>query len=310
MSDAPQSAGTGGPAEGARQAMPEHVRYDMPCVQCGYNVRSMPVAGKCPECATSIAKSVEGFSMQTAPPAFVRALRRGMLVTGWGAIALAACTIASVFVGALLGFMPRINPLAVTVALSGVVTMITIVMMAGVWKLTTPERVDRPFAPLHTPRLLARGAAVVVVLLALWAMVAQLFVQQGMQNVATVMRAFRGQATQAQAGGGPPWQAINMLLQNLPWASIVQLVVSTVLLTIAWCIAVCACMVYCRWLGRRMRDAKLVKLCSVVVWLSVGASGLFGCIGIAPFLLQILLAVVCWRFARALRPLVGVHAGA
>jgi hypothetical protein len=248
--------------------------------------------------------------MQTAPPAFVRGLRSGLLVAGWGATTLAACTIVSPIVGLMLGVGTLVNPFAVAMAIAGLVTVLTIVMMVGVWRLTGPERIDKPFAPLHTPRLLARGAAVVIVLLAIAAVVAQLFVQQGMQNVATVMQAFRGQATQAQAGGAPPWQAIMTLLQNMPWASIASLVVSTVLLTVAWCIGVCACMVYCRWLARRMRDAKLVKLCTVVLWVSIVASVLFGCIGVASFFLQIALAVVCWRFARALKPLVGVHAGA
>jgi hypothetical protein len=288
--------------------MHEHVRFDMPCIACGYNLRSLPFDGICPECAGSVRQSVEGFRMQSAPPAYVRALRTGLLVTGWGAIALAVTTVLSGVVGALLGVGTNLkSPLLFASALGAVVTCVTLGMMGGVWKLTAQERADRPFAPLHTPRILARASAIVIVVSAVWALVAQLFLQQGMVRFGAVMRGLAGQATQAQQGGGPPFGAIITIFQSLPWASIVSVVLSTIVLTIAWCVGVAAIAAYARWVARRMHDAKLVRLCTWALWSVPIVSVLFACVGIAPFILQIVMAVMCLRMERAVRPLVRVQ---
>lgn len=288
------------------------VRFDMPCISCGYNLRSLDMRGICPECATQVAKSLDGFTMQTAPREYVALLHKGLVWTMWGIIATMLLMLGSFVLGAMLAArgLPAGGTRTVMSFgnIAGVgVTIATACISLGIWWLTAQERSDRPFAPLHTPRLLARGGAIVIALLGVWTLVSQLFMQQGMVQLQTVMQNFKGQATQAQRGGAPPVDAILAILNNLPYRSVASLVISSVLLNIAWCIAVMACMAYCRWVSRRLRDAKLVKLCTIVFWGTPVVFVLFGCTGFAPVLLQIAMAFACWRMARAIAPLVRVH---
>lgn len=53
------------------------VAADLPCVVCGYNVRTQPGDGICPECATPIVKSLQRGLLRFASPPWVRTLARG-----------------------------------------------------------------------------------------------------------------------------------------------------------------------------------------------------------------------------------------
>jgi hypothetical protein len=300
-------------ADASTPVVQGYVRFDMPCVGCGYNTRSLELAGVCPECATPVVKSLDGFTMRTASPAYVRKLSLGLQLTTWGIVAMLVTTVLGFVFGAGVGLFGGPNPqgvLTLATAISVVITIASLVTMLGVWFLTEEEDRERPFAPLHTPRLLARGSSVVIAIISIWALVSQIFFQQGMVQLQQAMTALRGQAATVRQGGNAASAAINSILQNIPWTSIVSLVLSTVLLTIAWAVCAMACAAYCRWISRRMREAKLVKLCSVLFWIVPGVFVLFGCIGLAPAMTQIILAIVCWRLHTLLRPLVRVQAGA
>jgi hypothetical protein len=56
------------------------VADDVACAACGYNLRTQPLDGVCPECAQSVFYTVRGYYLEFAPPAWVRGLAFGLLL--------------------------------------------------------------------------------------------------------------------------------------------------------------------------------------------------------------------------------------
>ena len=73
------------------------VEYDQACVQCGYQLRDLPVAGVCPECGTPVARSFRGDRLSAADPAYV-----GALYAGTRRLVIGLVTLLLVGVGLLL----------------------------------------------------------------------------------------------------------------------------------------------------------------------------------------------------------------
>ncbi|MGB0767364.1 MAG: hypothetical protein ACPGYV_06610 [Phycisphaeraceae bacterium] len=75
------------------------VDRDLPCVDCGYNLRSQNDAGRCPECGTAVAQSLRTDQLYQANTAWLGKLARGMqwLVTGVAAYILLTVAIVAAF---------------------------------------------------------------------------------------------------------------------------------------------------------------------------------------------------------------------
>jgi|GEM_PF-6630536 len=73
MSAEPQlNASTPSPAD--------RVLIDAPCVNCGYNLRTLPENGLCPECAHPVWHSLRGYFLCYAPHTWIRTVARGLLL--------------------------------------------------------------------------------------------------------------------------------------------------------------------------------------------------------------------------------------
>jgi hypothetical protein len=82
-------------------APPEFVETDTPCRKCSYNLRTQPIAGRCPECGTPVAISIYGDLLRYSEPRWIKNLSLGatlILVYIFLAIAL---VILGVVLGAL-----------------------------------------------------------------------------------------------------------------------------------------------------------------------------------------------------------------
>lgn len=73
----------------ANQA-PATIATDLPCVDCGYNLRTQPRDGRCPECATPVLHSLRAGSFDFVTPAWRARATRGLLWITCGAVGGAA----------------------------------------------------------------------------------------------------------------------------------------------------------------------------------------------------------------------------
>lgn len=71
---------------------------DLACIDCGYNLRTQPAAGRCPECARPCAESLSGFWLRSASPEWLDTVANGygfLCAGGFGLWALVFVLIAS-----------------------------------------------------------------------------------------------------------------------------------------------------------------------------------------------------------------------
>ena len=61
------------------------IDHDLPCRTCGYNLRGISTASRCPECGCSVARSLHGDMLEFCDPEWVLRLARGL---NWMAIAV------------------------------------------------------------------------------------------------------------------------------------------------------------------------------------------------------------------------------
>ncbi len=135
-----------------------NVAVDVACRRCGYNLRTLPSVGKCPECGTAVGRSLHGDLLQYSDPEWVEKLAGGM---NW--------IIASVIIAILTGMI--IEAVTTMIGGTGGADFNTIaaplmelslgaVGLVGYWMFTTPDpgKVE-PEKPTSV-RNLVRGTAV------------------------------------------------------------------------------------------------------------------------------------------------------
>jgi hypothetical protein len=109
-------------------AEPTIVTTDVPCRKCQYNLRSLPIDGRCPECGTPVGFSTKGDLIRYSDPTWTDTLRRGI-----------NCIILGVLVavvgGILAAFLFRGNP--IPMILSSFAS--SILFLVGAWLLTMPD---------------------------------------------------------------------------------------------------------------------------------------------------------------------------
>lgn len=147
---------------------PTLVAFDLPCVGCGYNLRTLARAALCPECATPVEQSFRAHDLDAASPAWLRRVRRGyLLLFSAGAVtAFGPLVLAGVF--AVFGW--RTAPaFARTMAVLNAL-LVLILTLAGAFDATAPRPFIRPEpqrAWRRAARLgLAAGAAALLWLIA------------------------------------------------------------------------------------------------------------------------------------------------
>jgi hypothetical protein len=113
---------------------PTSVVQDTPCRKCGYNLRGLPIDGRCPECGTPVGLSVHGDLLRYSDPNFVAALARGVGLILWGTLVIiVGAIVLGITVATTRGAM------APTVFV-GIVPFAGYVMtLVGAWLLTAPD---------------------------------------------------------------------------------------------------------------------------------------------------------------------------
>ena len=104
---------------------------DVVCRRCGYNLRGLREAGRCPECGTPIGLSTHGDLLRFADPTWVEKLALGVKWMLWGIVV-------SIGVG-ILGSCPG-RATAGGPAIQQVFGLLgSLVGLYGAWLLTSPD---------------------------------------------------------------------------------------------------------------------------------------------------------------------------
>ena len=96
-----------------RSAIPvpqvSRVGIDLPCISCGYNLRSLPMSGRCPECNSPIEEALHHGWLMFADPQWLARLRSGVTLILWSLLAAVICYFALV-IGMVVFFLPSGQP--------------------------------------------------------------------------------------------------------------------------------------------------------------------------------------------------------
>ncbi len=134
------------------------------CVGCGYDVRTLPVDGPCPECGTPIERSLGGPRLAAADPRWLARLTLGQSLIAWGLYTalLGFCfvplTAALFAILAPRGKFPfaGLPPRITFVGLAGVFFVGAALCWVGALLVTAPDPGESGTEPAHSSRNLAR----------------------------------------------------------------------------------------------------------------------------------------------------------
>jgi hypothetical protein len=113
-------------------APPEFVTSDVPCRKCSYNLRTQPIAGKCPECGAPVGVSIYGDLLRYSEPRWLH-----MLATGTKLILInIAIVIGMVIVGMIFGGMGVANAVWAKSTIQLIALAGNILGFFGSWLLT------------------------------------------------------------------------------------------------------------------------------------------------------------------------------
>lgn len=126
---------------GICKSVERFVEGDRPCRRCGYNLRGLPILGKCPECGTRIRAGRSGVidTLVAAPRRYLRRLAWGFTLLALAAIALMLLSGLNVFGGCVpvaQGFYDAPWVSAASLAVS-------VAWWVGVFIVTSPREVPR-----------------------------------------------------------------------------------------------------------------------------------------------------------------------
>ncbi|HPF41142.1 MAG TPA: hypothetical protein P5081_15625 [Phycisphaerae bacterium] len=104
------------------------VVIDLPCRRCGYNLRTLAEAGRCPECGSPVGLSTRGNFLQFADPDWVARVARGLRI-------VYVMIIIGVVTGLAVGCLSAVTPVLPVLVSLGLV----IGEVYGVWLMTAPD---------------------------------------------------------------------------------------------------------------------------------------------------------------------------
>jgi hypothetical protein len=109
---------------------------DVPCLNCGYNLRGLVPEGSCPECGALIVRSLQGNLLQFSNPAYLASLHRGVVLVLCAALAHATITPVAIGSAFAFAFTP---PALLLVGMTTVSLVSSLLSLAGWWMFTTPD---------------------------------------------------------------------------------------------------------------------------------------------------------------------------
>lgn len=216
---------------------------DVPCKNCGFNLRGLSEDGNCPECGASIWRSLQGNLLDYSSPAYVRSLHRGLNCILIAALLNIAMAVVGMAIGIALaiaissgagGNAGGANTLATNNMLNAMLQLVSLpiafLSLFGWWLFSAPDPGQHVDDTGQTPRRIVRAAVITLAVFNVIATIAQ-FLVMAVPSISLAVGLF-GLVAMA--------------------AVIAQFF---------------AAMLYLRWMGSRIPDAVVVERSKLYMWL-------------------------------------------
>lgn len=131
------------------------VAADIPCRKCSYNLRSLRVMGRCPECGTPVGLSIQGDHLRFCDPAWLARVAMGLGIMFVASLVGTTLTVVSP-ITTILRFGPLVGPEFMAV--------VALVGLVGTWMMTAPDPGAVAERPGVDARRFARWAVAVALL--------------------------------------------------------------------------------------------------------------------------------------------------
>lgn len=234
------------------------------CIQCGYLLEGLAIAGKCPECGTDVALSLREPTLASSSPEYIRTLKSGLSLVLNGLLLMVLTYIMLVPARVMLG--PSMETMLVAgVVVAGVMLILWALILLGYWRMTVPDPAQVAQERNASARRLLRGTVIVWIV---WQILS--VVQWGLEELM-----------------GPV-----LVLQ-------IYQVVAPILFLVTVVVHVVVAMQYARWLGTRVPDQRLVRRAHRYRWQLPGLLALT----VAAFVGLLLVGTTGMRAFGALMPL-------
>ncbi len=155
------------------------VEDPQPCMACGYNLRGLPIAGTCPECAQPIRRSVPERRLRDASPRQLVTLSTGLSLIVNTLFASLVLFVLRFVYAVMVEYPPNpapVEPHGWRMLFDFLSWAISTVSAVGYWKLTTPDPLLHAAKPPRA-RSLLRGCTAGAAVLALLILVVQVVVE-------------------------------------------------------------------------------------------------------------------------------------
>ena len=139
------------------------VAIDLPCLHCGYNLRTRQGAESCPECNTAVRRSLAGVRLRHGDRAYFRSLVHGVqfLAFGWGLpVAASVCMVPAMLRSRVVG--PAIAAIGLSLFLAGLITALLGCVFVGRARALDHRRQRRLKKQLRSSLWLALAAAICI----------------------------------------------------------------------------------------------------------------------------------------------------
>ncbi len=221
------------PSSGASSLL---VDGDRNCVKCSYNIRGLPIAGKCPECGTDVAMSLKGVLLQYASPEYLATIRSGLGLVLNGILLYIVYFLLSIVIGLVVGATAGGLPRGFMLLLAVLGTAVQGMILFGYWKYTQPDPGFIGREMPDTARKIVRIAVIIQGAAAVIALPAQLGANFG--------------------GAGGLAAAIGVLIMIVGFVSFA-----------AWIMGFFGIMRYTDWMARRIPDQFVIARVKLYIWL-------------------------------------------